>query len=354
MYQAFFHELAASGQRMPIGTDLLLYEETDPESARRDPRELGKVIERSARRYRTPLAVPLMDLRLEKADLLTRIGIATGEVESYHFDEAPDDEILEAAKATAGAPFDDLSRAHQGAIRYIAEETDLFPVGMMIGPFSLMTKLLADPIIAIAMAGMGLTAEEDAGVKLAERALLLAEGAVARSLAAQIRAGAKAVIVCEPAASVVYLSPNMIAGGSDIFERFVIRTNRRLRDQMQEAGIDLIFHNCGELNDTMVREFATRLDPAVLSFGSSRKLWEDARLVPDHIVLFGNLPTKTFYSDAKMPVEEVERLTCETVTRMRATGHPHILGSECDVLHVPGSDMTIKRKVEAMLHCACD
>jgi len=35
---------------------------------------------------------------------------------------------------------------------------------MAIGPFSLMTKLMADPIVPIAMAGMGVTGAEDPGV----------------------------------------------------------------------------------------------------------------------------------------------------------------------------------------------
>lgn len=76
-------------------------------------------------------------------------------------------------------------------------------------------------------------------------------------------------------------------------------------------------------------------------------------MVPEDVVLFGNLPTKTFYSDAAMPVEEVRRLTRETVQRMAACGHPHIPGSECDVLHVPEAAETIRRKVDAMLTCPC-
>jgi len=338
---------------MPIGTDLVLHEENDPEAVRRDGRRLGQVIERAARRYETPLAVPLMDLNLEKADLLGRIGVAADQAESYLFSEPPGEEIFEAARASAGARFNAASQAYFDAIRYIAGNTDLVPIGMLIGPFSLMTKLVADPIVAVAMAGMGLTADEDASVRLAERGLALAEAAISRSLAAQIRAGAKAVIVCEPAANVVFLSPNMIADGSDIFDRYVIQPNLRLRRRMDEAGVDLIFHNCGELNDQMVAQFATRLDPVILSLGSSRKLWEDAALVPDQVVLYGNLPTKTFYSDAAMPVEKVERLTVELLEKMRACRHPHILGSECDVLHVPGAGDTIRRKVERMLHCCC-
>ena len=346
-------ELAASKLRMPIGTDLLLHEESDPEAVRGDGRLLGRVIERAARRYRNPLGVPLMDLQLEKADLLARIGIVTDQADAYLFSEPPGEDLLEAVQTTAGAPFAAANQAHCDSIRYVAEHTDLFPIGMLIGPFSLMTKLMADPILAVAMAGMGLSAEEDSSVRLAERALRMAEAEVSRSLTAQMRAGAKAVIICEPAANVVFLSPKMIAGGSDIFDRYVIQPNLRLRNQMAAGGADLIFHNCGELNNRMVEQFATRLGPAILSFGSSRKLWEDAALTPKHIVLYGNLPTRTFYSDAAMPVEEVERLSCELLEKMRGAGHPYILGSECDVLHVPEAGETIRRKVEAMLTCPC-
>ena len=353
MNREYYLKLAASKLRVPIGIDLALHEESDPEAVRRDGRRLGQVNERAARRQRSPLGVPLMDLRLEKADLLRNIGIAGAQVDEFHFSEAPDKALLETVDAAAGEPFDAFNRAHHDSIRYVAEETDLTPVGMVIGPFSLMTKLLSDPIVPVAMAGMGLSAEEDPGVKLAERALALAEMTVARSLAAQITAGAKAMIVCEPAANVVYLSPKQIAAGSDIFEWFVIQPNLRIRRQMAAAGVDLIFHNCGELNEAMVEQFANRLDPAILSFGSSRSLWEDAALVPHSVVLFGNLPTRTFYSDAKMPLEEVERLTCDLIARMRETGHPFILGSECDVLNVPEAGETIRRKVEVMLTCPC-
>jgi hypothetical protein len=168
-----------------------------------------------------------------------------------------------------------------------------------------------------------------------------------------MEAGAKAIIVCEPAANKVFISPKMLAGGSDVFERMVMQPNLRLRKQMADADVDLIFHDCGELLDTMVEQFATRLSPSIMSFGASRVLWEDARLIPKDVVIYGNLPTKTFYSDAQMPAEEVERLTCESLAKMRATGHPYILGSECDVLHVPDAAETIKKKVDVMLTCSC-
>ncbi len=106
------------------------------------------------------------------------------------------------------------------------------------------------------MAGMGVSAAEDPGVLMVERCLELAELAVSRALRAQAEAGAKAILICEPAANIVYLSPKQINAGSDIFERFVMQPNLRLRRQLAEAGVDLIFHDCGELNSAMVRQSA--------------------------------------------------------------------------------------------------
>ena len=62
---------------MPIGADLVLHEEPDPEQARNDGASLGRVIERTARRWATPLAIPLMDLRLEKTDLVACAGVSS-------------------------------------------------------------------------------------------------------------------------------------------------------------------------------------------------------------------------------------------------------------------------------------
>jgi hypothetical protein len=125
--------------------------------------------------------------------------------------------------------------------------------------------------------------------------------------------------------------------------------NLRLRSLLDQLSVDLIFHDCGELLPEMVSRFAAELHPVILSLGSSRRLWEDARLVPPDVVLFGNLPTKSFYSDTAMPDDEVRRRTAELLVAMRACGHPHILGSECDVLHVPEAGAAIRRKVDIML-----
>ncbi len=346
MDRSYYLRLAASGLRMPIGADLVLNERGDPEEARRDGRRLGRVIEETARRYGSPLAFPLMDLRLEKADLLALLDIPD---EARQFAEAPPDSAIETVRAAAGSSFPERNRAHIDSVRYVASETDLTAVGMAIGPFSLMTKLISDPITPLALAGMGVTSDDDPGVRLIERCLELAELAVARSCAAQAAAGARAMLICEPAANVVYISPKQMEAGADTFERFVIAPNLRLRDRLTAAGVDLVFHDCGQLCDAMVRAFAVRLHPVILSMGSTRRLWDDTALAPKDVVLFGNLPTKSFYSDAVMPLEKVVALAEELAERMRTTGHPFIMGSECDVLHVPGAANTIRRKIDAVL-----
>lgn len=349
MIRPLLLELAAAGHRVPIGADLVLHEEPDPDQARLDPDRLGRVIERAARRYRTPLALPLMDLRLEKLDLLSALRVPLDAVDGFHFREAPAEDAIACVVQQQERPFPPACLAQQGAIGYIAAQTDLVPVGMAIGPFSLMTKLLADPITPLALMASGATEEEDGGVRLAVSALEMALAAVLRSVRAQTGAGARAVIICEPAVSVTYLSPRMMARAPHVFERFVLDPLRRVRDQIAAAGADLILHDCGQLSTDLVRALAAELHPAMLSLGSSRKLWEDAAVVPQDTVLFGNLPTRQFYSDSAMPEEEVRRMTRELVDRMRAAGHPFILGSECDVLHVPEAAETIRRKVEVML-----
>jgi uroporphyrinogen-III decarboxylase len=345
----FYLKLAAAGLRMPIGTDLVLHEQPDPEKVKCDAEALGRVMEEAAARYGTPLAFPLMDLRLEKADLLRLLGIEEPAADGFHFEAPPLESDIARVRESARRQFSRRNAAHIGSVRYIRERTALVPVGMAIGPFSLMTKLMADPITAVALAGTGVTGADDPSVLLAERALVLAELAVRRSVRAQIEAGAKAMLICEPAANRVYISPKQVEAGAGVFERFVMQPNLRLKRLLEDSGVDLIFHDCGELTTEMVRQFATRLDPAILSLGSSRKLWEDAAVTPRNVVLFGNLPTKNFYSDAAMPLERVGELTEELIARMREAAHPHILGSECDVLHVPEAAQTIRRKVDRML-----
>ncbi len=350
MERQYYLDLAAQGLRMPVGADLVLREKADAADILLDGVRLGQVIEEAARQYRTPLAFPLMDLSIEKAAIAAILGIPEKDAATFHLNEAPGEDVFEkVAEATKG-PRIPRMQATQEAVAYIAEKADLLPIGMSIGPFSLMTKLLADPITPIYLSGMGLTAEEEPEIGMVEAALKLAETVIDWSLRGQAEAGAKAVFICEPAANVAYFSPKQLDGGSDIYERYVMQPNLRMKAMLDELAVDLIFHNCGELTNGMVEQFA-RLRPVVISLGSSRNLWEDAALVPNDIVLYGNLPSKQFYSDDLVSVERAKQLGNELLAKMKATGHPFILGSECDVLSVPGAESKIKSKVEAFLSC---
>ena len=343
MERKFYLDLAASGLRMPIGTHLVLHQHTEPEAILLDGKRLGDILIETAERFKTPLAVPLMDLTLEKEALLLAMGVSPADISQFHFTEPPS-----VPNDIALTP---RMKASCEAIAQVARTSALVPMGMSIGPFSLMTKLLSDPITPVFLAGTGATATEEPDVAMVESALALGEKVISTYLDAQIAAGAKAVIVCEPAANLVYFSPKQLEVDFAVFDRFVMAPMRRIGQKFAQRGVDLVFHDCGELTDGMVKRFAT-LGAAMISLGSSRKLWEDAANIPKDTVLYGNLPTKRFYA-AQFSIAEVERMAGELLAKMRAAGHPFILGSECDVLSVPGSEREILGKVDAFIRCGC-
>lgn len=335
--------LAASGLRMPIGTHLVLHTRPDPGAVLLDGARLGEVLVETAARFRTPLAMPLMDLTLEKAALLLACGVPASEADTHHFTAPPPE--------PSGFVLTPRMQAACRAITHVATRPGLVPMGMAIGPFSLMTKLVGDPITPVYLAGAGATAADEPEIALIESLLALGERIIHRYLCAQIDAGAKAVVICEPAANTVFFSPRQLEAGYAVFDRYVTAPMRRIAHLLATRDVDLVLHDCGELTDEMIRRFAS-LRPAVLSLGSSRRLWEDAALLPRDVVLYGNLPTKRFCT-RQLSANDVGRLATDLAARMRATGHPFILGSECDVLSVPGCEGEIMAKVDAFMHCAC-
>ena len=341
MNRDFYLHLAENGLRMPVGTHLVLHEQPDPDAILLDGERLGAVIVETAERFATPLAMPLMDLTLEKAALVQACGVSASEADAFHFETPP--------SAPAEIPLTPRMRATCEAIAHVAGHPGLVPMGMGIGPFSLMTKLVADPITPVYLAGTGISGEDEPDVALVERALTLGEQAIHRHLLAQIDAGARAIMICEPAANLIYVSPNQLETNPAVFEHFVMEPMQRIARLLAARGVDLVFHDCGELTDGMVRRFAT-LGAVMLSFGSSRKLWEDAALVPKDTVLYGNLPSKMFYAK-QLTTAAIEELAQDLISRMRAAGHPFILGTECDVLSVPGREHEIYAKVDTFMRC---
>jgi uroporphyrinogen-III decarboxylase len=353
MERSFYLDLAADGLRMPIGADLVLHEHDDPEAILLDGQRLGQVIAETARRYRTPLAVPRMDLMVEKTTLLEMLGVPAEQIPTYHFETPPGADALAIVEERLATHVNARMAADAAAVAYVAGQRDLVPIGMVIGPFSLMVRLVKDPITTVFMSGRGRTAQQNPQIAAVEAALELGVRVIEWSIRKQIAAGARAVFICEPAASTAYISPRQMDAGANVFDRYVMRYNRRIKQVLDDAGVDLIFHCCGEITDDILRRFV-ELDPAILTLGSSRWLWEDAKLVPKTTVLFGNLPSKRFFSDAEITHEQVEQMACELIRRMRAVGHPFILGSECDVLSVPEWHAIIAAKVDAFTRVVCD
>jgi uroporphyrinogen-III decarboxylase len=348
MNRQHYLDLSSQNLRMPIGSDLTLRSKPDHDAILLDPRRLGSVLAETAARYGSPLAFPVMDLTLEKAAMLSLLGIAES-ADTFHFGTCPDDAMFDRLlDQLAKSALPARMKANAGAITYVKKETQLTPIGMSIGPFSLMTKLLADPITPVYSAGMGMSAEDDEEVKMIERVLEMSTRMTLASIKSQIEAGASAIFVAEPAASSAFFSPKQLEAGADIFQRYAINANKRVKALLDQHGVDLIFHCCGELVPDMVRAFGT-LDPVILSLGSSRKMWEDAALVPANVVMYGNLPSKKFYSDDVITTTQVRDMSRDLLNQMQSTHHPFILGTECDVLSVPGCEHTIMTKVDAMM-----
>jgi len=343
-----FLDLARQGRHFPIATDLVLRESPQGEEALRDGEALGQVMRAAADRYRSPLALPVMDLQTEKTELLSNwFGVSEADCPAHHLDAVPSDTVRDEV-AKGDRPLSPRLRANAEAIRHVTNAGDKVPCGMTIGPFSLATKMLASPIEPAYLVGMGMDADDEEEVALLLRALELASLVIERSLAAQIEAGAKVVFIAEPAANLAYISPNQMESGSDVFRRLVTEPNRKVAEQLDRAGVLRIFHCCGEIDERILAEF-TGLLPHVLSLGSSRDLPTDAALVPEDIVLYGNLPSKSFYSDELIRLEEVRDRVRELDDRMMRTGHPYLLGTECDVLSVPGCEATLMAKVMALV-----
>jgi uroporphyrinogen-III decarboxylase len=347
MERKYYLDLAARGLRMPIGTHLILQEAEHPEKILRDGKRLAEVILETADRFQTPLAFPVMDLALEKEILLTAVGIQPAGLAVHQFKELPAKEILDRASRRMNVLAHRRMAANCEALSRVAARDGVLPVGVTIGPFSLLTKLVRDPITPIYLADAGLDSDPPGEAAILEGLLPLAEDAVRASCEAQMQSGAGAILVCEPSANQVFFSPNQIRrAGSRLFTDFVIDPNKRLKTILDSRGCDLILHDCGELIPEMISAFSD-LDPAIISLGSPVRLWEAASLLPKTTVLFGNLPTKKFYSEVEMPVEKVKSLTRDIQEKMTASGHPFIIGSECDVLCAPGYEQIIMKKVQA-------
>jgi uroporphyrinogen-III decarboxylase len=344
MHRQFFLDLAEKKAAIPLAADLLVHALSHPEHVESDSEEMARVMHASVAKFRSPLTVAPMDLRVEKRALGELLGIPPSMLEEFHLhaplEQGQTTTLLNAVREKGITPRMEVTC---GALQRVAIDAPSFPVGMCIGPFSLLTKLVEGMITAVFMISQGFEPEDDPSVALALDLLPVTMELVRGYAVAQVKAGAKAVIICEPAANKVYISPNVMESGSGIFSQFVLEPVRSIADSIEEAGAAFILHDCGELTPEMISSLAS-LRPSMLSLGSSVNLAQAASLVPQDVVLFGNVPSKFFPSDADMPEGIVREICAGLRGSMDASGHPYILGSECDILSVGGKEDAIMRK----------
>ena len=150
--------------------------------------------------------------------------------------------------------------------------------------------------------------------------LVEAESAVAREIRSLAVAGSPAIVVEEPELNVSTLPQP--------FESVVLEHYARLREVFLDARVDALLQVTGVLTRDHVSGLARALHPAVLSLGPSRPLCEDVALVPKDIVLHGNLDSSLFTGS----MDDLTRHALRLRREMRATGHPHLLGTDGSAL----------------------
>ena len=127
MDRAYYLKLAENGTRMAIATHLVLHDHADHEEILRDGQRLGALLSEAATYFNSPLAMPVMDLTMEKEALLLAYGIAEADIDTYHFreDPGPDWDI----------PLTERQKVTCEALAYVAKEGKYISTGMGIGPF---------------------------------------------------------------------------------------------------------------------------------------------------------------------------------------------------------------------------
>ena len=86
MERTYYLNLAKQGIAFPIASHLVLSEQDDHDAVRRDGRRLGEVIAETSKRYHCPLGLSLMDLAVEKTQLLHAVdGVTEENIDAWQF-----------------------------------------------------------------------------------------------------------------------------------------------------------------------------------------------------------------------------------------------------------------------------
>src|SRR5208283_4636087 len=138
--KSFYIDLAREGRRLPIITHMVLHEKEDPDSILLDGERLAAVMLEAAERFDNPMALPVMDLTLEKDILLQTMGVPADATAAFHFDGVPEPQQCAKVTTTVDVTTHPRIRANCAALSILRDGGKVLPVGMSIGPFSLLTK----------------------------------------------------------------------------------------------------------------------------------------------------------------------------------------------------------------------
>ena len=87
MRKDYYLNIAKQNKRMVFGVDLILGEKDNRDEILLNGEMLGKVILETAQRFNMPMALPFMDLDVEKQELLEILNIDLTQFDHFHFGE---------------------------------------------------------------------------------------------------------------------------------------------------------------------------------------------------------------------------------------------------------------------------
>ena len=138
------------------------------------------------------------------------------------------------------------------------------------------------------------------------------------------QAGAGGVVIAEPAGGL--LSPNLVGEFSSDYVRQIV-------ENVQNDDFIIIYHNCGNVIPLMESILST--NSAAYHFGNSIDMAEALKLVPDNIIVMGNVdPVSQFRQGTP------ESVKADTLRVLNACGgHGNfVISSGCDIPPLAGWD----------------
>ena len=260
--------------------------------------------------FDTAASVSLMDLSVEAEAFGSDIRYSDSEVPTVAdtlLSDESDVDALEIPKVGAGR-----TGEYVKTLEYAAKEITDRPVfAGSIGPFSLAGRLLGMTEIMI----LAMTEPEIVTKTLDKCTAFIADYALELK-----KAGANGLMMAEPAAGL--LSPALNA-------EFSVPYARQIVEAVQDENFAVIYHNCG--NTIPLIDGILSIGAKILHFGNAIRLEEMLPLVPENVVVCGNVdPAGEFRNGTS---ESVYAATVSVLEK--CAGYPNfVISSGCDIPHV--------------------